>query len=286
MDRSGVMYDQAYQLRQLVSRIRPVSGEEQRSAISVRVYGVRQGVGTSKIVHALAQYWCKCGWNVYLANGRPNPEITDFVNTFLRWDGCHDVAEAIVQHRGHEQQAIRVAPAPINGNEVAVAASRKTVLLKDCGVVDDREGLTLEGVGGLVLVTTPAPTDIMKAYVVTKRTVRRIASGTLTIVINKCPDLSVGEEMAKRLRNACERFLGPHRINQFILPIFPEIEGQLKSQTPRGESGSAQRPSELVTGTSSHSEDNGRDPVWKTIRLIARTIMESATCSGAKSGQE
>jgi hypothetical protein len=286
MDRSGVMYDQAYQLRQLVSRIRPATDEEQRSAISVRIYGVRQGVGTSTIVRALAEHWHRSGWAVYLANGRPDAETANLVNVFLRFDDCHKFGGAIFQDRRRELQTTHSATVVINGNRIIDTTNQKILLLKDCGVVDEREGLILEGAGGLVIVTTPAPTDIMKAYAVTKRTVRRVSSGSLTIVINKCPDLSIGEEMARRLQNACERFLGANRVNPFVLPIFREMHNQPRSQSADCKHGSIQQASGPLSIDCSQPENNGDDPVWKTIRLLAQTIVEGAAHSGGTSGQK
>jgi len=280
------MYDQAYQLRQLVSRIRPATDEEQRSAISVRIYGVRQGVGTSTIVSALAEHWHRSGWAVYLANGRPDAETANLVNVFLRFDDCHKFGGAIFQDRRRELQTTQSATVGINGNRIIDTTNQKILLLKDCGVVDERDELALEAVGGLVLVTTAAPTDIMKAYAVTKRTVRRISSGSLTIVINKCPDLSIGEEMARRLQNACERFLGSNRVSQFVLPIFREMDDQPGSQSADCKHGSIQQPSKPVRIDCLRPENNGNDPVWKTIRLIARTIIEGATRSNETSGQK
>jgi hypothetical protein len=286
MDQSGVMYDQAYQLRQLVSRIRPTIGQEPRSVISVRIYGVRQGVGSSTIVSALAEHWHRTGWIVYLANGCPVAEITGFVDVLLRFDDRRNFEGATAKNSGREFQATQLATAVMNGNRIADATSRKILLLKDCGVVDEREELTLEGVGGLVLVTTPAPTDIMKAYAVTKRTVRRISSGTLTIVINKCPDLSIGQEMARRLQNACEKFLGSNRVNQFVLPVFRETKAQSGSQRADDKCGSLPQPSGPVPIDCLQPEDNGNDPAWKTIRSIARAIVEGATRNSGTSGQE
>jgi len=137
-----------------------------------------------------------------------------------------------------------------------------------------------------VIVTTPAPTDIMKAYAVTKRTVRRVSSGSLTIVINKCPDLSIGEEMARRLQNACERFLGANRVNPFVLPIFREMHNQPRSQSADCKHGSIQQASGPLSIDCSQPENNGDDPVWKTIRLLAQTIVEGAAHSGGTSGQK
>ncbi|MGQ9504667.1 MAG: MinD/ParA family ATP-binding protein [Thermogutta sp.] len=279
MNRTGVMYDQAYQLRQLVSRVRPATGEEPGPTIQVRIWGVRHGVGASTIVNALAQHWQRSGWNVFLSNGNPSTKTTESEDRSLRVDFCGNGEQATLRPPQLDREVTRLTtPSPV-ANPINGAPLQKTLFLKDGGVVDDQNWLICEKNERLVLVTTPAPADIMKAYVVAKRILRKVSSAHLVVVVNKSPHLSIGEEMARRLENACQRFLGANRVTQFVLPIFPQIKRPSPNRCPAGEAESAGQIWEHVTAHSFPREDEANDALRRTIPLIARTIIENPTYS-------
>ncbi|HOA53922.1 MAG TPA: cellulose synthase operon protein YhjQ/BcsQ, partial [Thermogutta sp.] len=269
MDQSGVMYDQAYHLRQLVSRIRPATVDDRQPTLQIRIYGVRQGVGTSTVAEALAHYLHQVGWNVCLFNGVPKnlgkPPAPFRVEHHGQW------VETAMSHGDREQQ-IPTAFTTRGGREaLSGTESRKTLVLRDCGVPNDPKELVSDYPRRCALVTTPAPTDIMKAYALLKRTTG-VASPLLpTIVINKSADLSLGQEMAGRLQRACGRFLNRDLTSLFILPILPRTEGESVNAGEFDEGNWLRR----TDGSAQHGSTYCCRREWEeTIQLIAKALTE------------
>jgi len=272
MDQSGVMYDQAYHLRQLVSRIRPTTVDDRQPTLQIRIYGVRQGVGASTVAEALAHYLHQVGWNVCLFNGVPKnlgkPPAPFRVEHHGQW------VETAMSHGDREQQ-IPTAFTTRGGREaLSGTESRKTLVLRDCGVPNDPKELVSDSSRRCVLVTTPAPTDIMKAYALLKRTTGVASSFLPTIVINKSAELSIGQEMASRLQRACARFLNRDLTSLFILPILLSTEGESTLPEEFEEGTSLKR-----TGRSAQHGSNCRcRREWEdTIQLLAKALTEGVT---------
>lgn len=272
MDQSGVMYDQAYHLRQLVSRIRPTTVDDRQPTLQIRIYGVRQGVGTSTVAEALAHYLHQVGWNVCIFNGVP--KNLGKPSTPLRVEHHGQWVETAMSHGDREQQ-IPTAFTTRGGREaLSGTESRKTLVLRDCGVPNDPKELVSDYPRRCALVTTPAPTDIMKAYALLKRTTG-VASPLLpTIVINKSADLSLGQEMAGRLQRACGRFLNRDLTSLFILPILPRTEGESVNAGEFDEGNWLRR----TDGSAQHGSTYCCRREWEeTIQLIAKALTEGVT---------
>ncbi len=266
------MYDQAYHLRQLVSRIRPTTVDDRQPTLQIRIYGVRQGVGASTVAEALAHYLHQVGWNVCLFNGVPKnlgkPPAPFRVEHHGQW------VETAMSHGDREQQ-IPTAFTTRGGREaLSGTESRKTLVLRDCGVPNDPKELVSDSSRRCVLVTTPAPTDIMKAYALLKRTTGVASSFLPTIVINKSAELSIGQEMASRLQRACARFLNRDLTSLFILPILLSTEGESTLPEEFEEGTSLKR-----TGRSAQHGSNCRcRREWEdTIQLLAKALTEGVT---------
>ena len=266
------MYDQAYHLRQLVSRIRPTTVDDRQPTLQIRIYGVRQGVGASTVAEALAHYLHQVGWNVCLFNGVP--KNLGKPSTPLRVEHHGQWLETAMSHGDREQQ-IPTAFTTRGGREaLSGTESRKTLVLRDCGVPNDPKELVSDSSRRCVLVTTPAPTDIMKAYALLKRTTGVASSFLPTIVINKSAELSIGQEMASRLQRACARFLNRDLTSLFILPILLSTEGESTLPEEFEEGTSLKR-----TGRSAQHGSNCRcRREWEdTIQLLAKALTEGVT---------
>lgn len=274
MDQFGVMYDQAYHLRQLVSKVRPSLAEAGRPALQVCICGVRHGVGASTIAKALADYWRQSGWNVYERDGNEN----DAVAHHLAPVTIHEShGEPPIPHRGQRQSLGKTAIPLAKDERSHVLGSKRRLLLHDYGIAEEPGRLVIDNLARLVLVTTPAPTDVMKAYALIKRSVGEVRPDSLTIVVNKSPDRSLGEEMAKRVRFACRRFLEYDLPNLFVLPMFSADGG--RGVIPNAQQWCDQAISsvkaELQTGFGG-GEWNSLAKWTETIRSIARTVVNDS----------
>jgi len=266
------MYDQAYHLRQLVSRIRPTTVDDRQPTLQIRIYGVRQGVGASTVAEALAHYLHQVGWNVCIFNGVP--KNLGKPSTPLRVEHHGQWVETAMSHGDREQQ-IPTAFTTRGGREaLSGTESRKTLVLRDCGVPNDPKELVSDYPRRCALVTTPAPTDIMKAYALVKRTTGVASPFLPTIVINKSAELSIGQEMASRLQRACARFLNRDLTSLFILPILLSTEGESTLPEEFEEGNSLKR-----TGRSAQHGSNCRcRREWEdTIQLLAKALVEGVT---------
>ena len=274
MDQFGVMYDQAYQLRQLVSKVRPSLAEAGRPALQVCICGVRHGVGASTIAKALADYWRQSGWNVHEREGDRN----DVGANRLSQVTVHEATgEPLAVHRGQRQSLGKTAIPLAKDDRSHVLGTKRILLLHDCGTADEPGRLVTNNFARLVLVTTPAPTDVMKAYALVKRSVGEVRPDSLTIVVNKSPDRSLGEEMAKRVRFACRRFLEYELPNLFVLPMFSADDGRgvvLNAQQWCDQAVPSAK-AELQTGFGG-GEWSSLAKWTETIRSIARTVVNDS----------
>ncbi len=264
------MYDQAYHLRQLVSRIRPAADDNRQPTLQVRIFGVRQGVGASTIAAALAQYLHQVGWKVRLCNGVSRD--LGKLSTVLPVGHHGQWVETVIPPGVLEQQMPMAFTTRRRREHVPSIGGQKTLLLRDSGVPNDPKELVCDHLRRCVLVTTPAPTDIMKAYALLKRTTGVPSPLLPTIVINKSADLAVGQEMASRLQRACGRFLNRDLTNLFILPILPGPGGE-------GEISEEIEEEDSLTGIDRSVQGGdvfGRRSEWeKTIQVIAKAVTEA-----------
>ncbi|MBI9073172.1 MAG: P-loop NTPase [Melioribacteraceae bacterium] len=59
----------------------------------------------------------------------------------------------------------------------------------------------------IIIVTTPEPTSVMDAYVVAKLLKQKKIKISMSVIVNKCPNLADGETAFQNLKNAVTHFL-------------------------------------------------------------------------------
>jgi flagellar biosynthesis protein FlhG len=220
------MYDQANELRQLVSQRTLAPGRPPAGPKLLVVAGGKGGVGTTSVAIHLA---------VALAQGGFHPVLVDADvdggNTALLCgiQERYTIADALAGRRT-VQESLEMGPAGIRilagAWELAVLADGSTsaqqrligqlqglhhlteIVVIDVGNSWSRWARRFwQAADRVLLVTTPELASIMDAYA----SIKLLAAGEpgipLELVVNRAAD-AAAEEVATRLTRACQRFLG------------------------------------------------------------------------------
>jgi len=221
------MYDQANELRQLVSQRTLAPGRPPGGARLLVVAGGKGGVGTTSVAIHLA---------VALAQGGFHPVLVDAdvdggsAALLCGIQERYTIADALAGRRS-VQESLEVGPAGIRvlagAWELAVLADGATSAqqrligqlqglqhLTEAVVVDVGNSWSRwarrfwQAADRVLLVTTPELTSIMDTYA----SIKLLAAGEpglpLELVVNRATDAAAAEEVESRLTRACQRFLG------------------------------------------------------------------------------
>ncbi len=216
------MQDQAYKLRDLVSRTSPSSHEAGRRAIRVVLTGCKGGVGTTTLAINLAVALHSHCERILLVDA--NEQRGD-VAAMCRLRGRQDLDDALMG-RSSLQQVMQTGPAGIQvaprfGLRDGHAVSRLNQLDRHLESVAHRFDFMLIDAGcspavaemlwpvatQAIIVTTTDAVAVLDAYALMKSQSRKNALTQVASVVNRSACDAVAVDVHRRLSESCRRFL-------------------------------------------------------------------------------
>lgn len=262
------MYDQAHRLRQLVRTIRTLPERNTNLAV-IGIGGVRGQIGTTTLAQALSEECRGQGHEVLLLSGGyqssqvspvPCPSACSTGCSSFRPQSPHPQSQS-----AEAQTALRLVP--WRPKESALLTGRCgehaiRLCIVDLGLIADvsREGRSVDHIA---IVTTPKPADILATYLAIKRLAGSITARQISVLINNATQIALGEEMARRLRAACERFLQMPPNQIVVLPLFSALT-DIDAEAIRS----------LLVNFSPPTKDAGNDEEGETNPLVASMVQQ------------
>ncbi len=216
------MHDQAYRLRDLVSRTSLGGHEATRRACRLVLSGCKGGVGTTTLAINLAVALRHHAERILLIDA--NEERGD-VAAICRLRGSQDLDD-VLAGRGSMQQVMLTGPVGIQivprfGLRDGQASSRLNLLDRHLHSVAHRFDFILVDAGcspGLaeyvwpladqaIVVTTTDAVAVMDSYALMKAQSRKNALTQVSLVVNRAARDEVASDVHRRLAESCRRFL-------------------------------------------------------------------------------
>jgi flagellar biosynthesis protein FlhG len=241
------MHDQANDLRQLVRQASP-----QRPTLRTRlvvVAGGKGGSGTTTLAANLAAAMAVEGRAVALVDADPGGGN---VGLLCRLADRETIAD-VLAGRCLAQQALQAGPAGLKVlsggwgdagfsewpggaqdrfiSQLQNLGPQAEWVVIDAGNVPTRFAQRFwQSADELILVTTPELAAVMDSYAAVKLLAQGERSLSFSAVVNLAPDGPVADDVQKRLRCACRRFLGLTLHDAGWIPRDPRIEAAAAAQ--------------------------------------------------------
>lgn len=231
------MQDQATKLRRLVSRIASVEGTSRR-ARRIVLTGCKGGVGTTTMAISMAIALRKHASGILLVDANP---MRGDIAAMCRLRGTRDIDD-VLSGRQTIQQALVTGPAGIQVlprfglNTNAVGATTRQLVRQldswshahDYVVIDAGScPLNAEALWPVaehaVLVTTTDSVAVTDAYALLKSLVREHLLADMNCIVNKYESGSALSDIAARLVESCDRFLGLQILGLGGVPLDGKI---------------------------------------------------------------
>lgn len=250
------MYDQANELRQLVSQ--KMTARTSGAARLLVVAGAKGGVGTTAISLQLATAMAHAGFHPVVVDAD-----VDGGNMAMLCE-IHErytIADVLTGRRT-VQESLELGPAGVRvlagAWELAVLAEEATVAQQrliaqlqglpaptDVVVIDVGNGWTRwarrfwQAANAVLLVTTPELPAVMDAYATIKMLSGDDPAMPVELVVNRASDAAVVADVESRLTKACQRFLGIRLGLAGGVPVDMQLTEDSGREGPPGLAGTA-----------------------------------------------